>query len=516
MLPDPRDLLRPNEGELAGTPFPVILNALREEERTCTLVLTLRALQKRILFEDGRPVDCESNILHETMGRFLVAKGKLTEERYREALVESAKEGVRLEDWVVRKGHVVAFELFRLLQANLALKVLDCFRWKGARWRLEGTYRTPTPMPMNAGQLLLTGVMGHVPYDTLAAHFTFPDEQRFAAVHAAPALAEVRLGPRETRLLARLKSRPSFSALLDEGFDDEEALRGLFALVLLGIAGRSEDVAERIAAPAPEKPDKPEPASPMPKAVPPPPARAETTAVAADDPLLRDRLAGEFLSHRAKDAFDLLGVTAEATPAMLRRAFLAAADRFSPVRFQAPDLREKAEVLLLAYARAFAELAEPESLAAARRRRAAAEASRAGPRKESSEFFRITTDLLDARTQFVEGMKRFEAAEFRAAVELFQYAYDIEPRAVYGAWLALSRYRDNPHAAAKTALQQLADAERDAADCEEVHAFRGEIAAAEGMHALAETSFTRAFKLAPTKTEYVDKAREARRRSERA
>lgn len=582
MLPRPREVLRTNEGELAGTPFPVLLNAIREDERTCTLVLTLRALEKRILFEDGRPSACESNILHETIGRFLVTKGKLTEDGYREALVESVKEGVRFEDWVVRKGKVPVFELFRLLQANLAIKVLDCFRWRGAKWRLEGTtFIAPTPMTMNCEQLLLTGVLGHLPFDTLAVHFTFQDTQRFAVVADAPALGEVKLGPRETRLLTLLKGRRSFGELLAEGLDEEDTLRALYALRLLGVVKHAEEVPDAPAIPAPAvaaapppiavvgapAPPSPGSGSAPPAPAPPPAALFERGGAAItpaagdagffDDPILaieaeselilepeappppvlvpsppvvsapraqpvlpdeaglRDELAREFLAHRSKDPFDLLGVATDVGPTALRRAFLAAADRFSPLRFRSAEMRERAEALLVSYARAFAELSDPESLARARRRRESAKAAASGaPRKDSSEFFKISTELLDAKTQFDEARRLFDAGSFPAAADHFQYACDIEPRPLFRAWHALARWRANPNAAAKSSLQELTEAERTGQDCEEVFAFKGEIAMGEGSFDVAESAFLRAFKINPAKQGYVDRAREAKKRSD--
>ena len=98
MFANPKDVLKLKDGALAETPFPLLLSALEAEERTCMLELKIRQLEKRILFEEGSPVSCTSNLLHELLGKFLVEKGKLTEPQYQEALTEASATGVNMDD----------------------------------------------------------------------------------------------------------------------------------------------------------------------------------------------------------------------------------------------------------------------------------------------------------------------------------------------------------------------------------------------------------------------------------
>src|SRR6476659_6774665 len=93
MFPKLSEILKAREGTLAETPFPLLLHALLLEEKSCTLELRVRGLEKRIALEDGSPVDCTSNLLHETIGKYLVEKGKLTEGKYQEILLESVQTG---------------------------------------------------------------------------------------------------------------------------------------------------------------------------------------------------------------------------------------------------------------------------------------------------------------------------------------------------------------------------------------------------------------------------------------
>jgi tetratricopeptide (TPR) repeat protein len=519
VFPTPAEILAPREGSVAETPLPLLLQAIFAEGRTVTLELKLRALEKRISFEDGSPVACRSNLLHETLGKFLVEKKKLSEEQYQEALRESVESGQRMGELLVQKKRLQPFELYKLMQANLALKILDAFRWADARWRLAGdSAPAELALRMNPAQLVLTGCAGFVPFDVVASQLAFPDDQRFALVARPPhALAELKLSPKEARLAQTLRRRPTFDeAMRDSGLDLEETMRRLFALAALGIVDFAEAVPEG-AAPGPTAVPAATPVpAPAPAAAPaatPPPGAAAAHEVEDDDPELRDALVTSYLDHRTKDPFDLLEVKEAAQALELRRAFLALADRFSPLRFRSQDLKEKAEALLAARARAYGALADPDQAALWRKRRAAAaeRAKGATGRPSTAEQFRISTELLDASSQYQDGLRRLAAGNARGALEQFQYAADIDPKPLTRAHLAWTRYLVDPERAAKPSLAELADVTRADPGCGRAHFFTGEILRAQGAWAEAEEAYRRAHRADPGDRRAQELALEAMR-----
>jgi tetratricopeptide (TPR) repeat protein len=244
-----------------------------------------------------------------------------------------------------------------------------------------------------------------------------------------------------------------------------------------------------------------------PGAAPAAPAPPPGVPYADDDEKTMNLLATEFLTFRGKDPFDLLGMPLDVQAAPLQKAFLAKANALTPVRFKSADSRGKAEVLLAAYARAFGALADHESYLLQRKRRETLEAQKkngGAKANTAAQQFRIRTDLLDAKQQFDEGKKRFDAGNFKGAVEHFEYACDIEPRAKSLAWLALARYRQSPQSYAPKALAELADACNREPACEEAWAFRGDLAMAFGRHEEADESYRKAIKLAPTVARYTE------------
>jgi len=502
VFPAAHETLKAREGTLAKTPFALLLHALLVEERTCTLELTLRNLNKRIIFEDGAPVGCTSNLLHETLGKYLVGKGKLTEDAYQATLAESVSTGKQMGALLVEKQLLSAFELFRHLQANLALKILDVFRWTDATWRLGPETDPGTPIRMNTAQLVFTGC-AQLPDQTLAAHFPLPGTQRLALVPGvASPQEELKLSPKDMRVLQLLKARPALREVLaTPGLDHALVHRRLFAWCVLGMV----DLAERVdAMPPPAAPPKPTP--------PPEPPKPEGLPYLDDDERAKNVLAGEFLAHRGRDPFDLLGVPVTVQAPALQKAFLAKVESLPPQRFRTPELKQKAEALLLAWARAFGALSEPESFALHRKRREVAEERLKGHfRPGAAEQFRIRTDLLDADTQFAEGRERFAAGNYEAAAEFFEYACDIEPRGRFRAYLLMARYRLAPDSLSPRLLEELQDACNAEPTCEEAWGFCGDIALALGDGTAAEEAYRKAYKLNPDQKRYADAIRDVLR-----
>ncbi|HSN14676.1 MAG TPA: DUF4388 domain-containing protein, partial [Anaeromyxobacteraceae bacterium] len=122
MYPSPAEILAKPEGAIAETPLALLVQAIFSEQRTVALELKLRGLEKKIQFEDGSPVACRSNLLHETLGKTLVDKGKLTEAQHQQALGESVQSGRKMGELLVSQKLISPFDLYKVMQGNLALK----------------------------------------------------------------------------------------------------------------------------------------------------------------------------------------------------------------------------------------------------------------------------------------------------------------------------------------------------------------------------------------------------------
>ena len=235
---------------------------------------------------------------------------------------------------------------------------------------------------------------------------------------------------------------------------------------------------------------------PSPRSSPAPPSRTELPAAPAEPPPapeptgasfldedegVKNALVQAFLEHRTKDPFDLLGVPEEVQVPAMRKAFLAAAERFPPARFRTGDLREKAEALLAAYARAYGGLVEPELLALHRKRRQiAAEKKKSAPRRrrinQDPDGPARRRDAVRLR-QAAAGVQQPQGRAGVLPVRVRHRAAGPLPRAP--GW---ARYPVNPKSYARLALQELNEAMKSDPNCEEAPYFAGEIERGEGQY----------------------------------
>src|SRR5258706_7586429 len=95
-----------SEGQLAEVPYATLLLALARAGRTGVLELRRKQVEKRVFFAGGMPVDCRSNLVHETFGRFVVSVGKLSEEEFRITLGESLARSVPFGEGMLERGTI--------------------------------------------------------------------------------------------------------------------------------------------------------------------------------------------------------------------------------------------------------------------------------------------------------------------------------------------------------------------------------------------------------------------------
>ncbi|HZF11072.1 MAG TPA: DUF4388 domain-containing protein, partial [Thermoanaerobaculia bacterium] len=164
------DISRRSAGNLAEIPFGVLLTACAVHERTLVLEVGRRQVSKKIVLEGGVPVDCRSNLAHETLGRYMMTVGKLAELDFTTALGRSTARGVPLGEVLVEQGQVTPVELFKLLQQNLAKKLLDLFTWRDGEFRaLSGSLQAESSLKVKVPQLVVTGITRFAPQEEVDA-----------------------------------------------------------------------------------------------------------------------------------------------------------------------------------------------------------------------------------------------------------------------------------------------------------------------------------------------------------
>jgi len=477
-------ILRARSGTLQETPYAALLLALSTHESGAVLRLKRNQLEKQIVFDDGSPVECRSNIATETLGRFLVSLGKITEQACHTALNESTSRGVPLGEVLVEKKLLAPTDLYRMLQQNLGRKLLEPFSWKSGIFEISfDAPAASSALRVKVPQLIFTGIMK---VDTQES----ADEAASAAVgkfvSLAAGLDELRLSADQQKVVEAAKRGVAFDEIRTKsGVDPDDVHRIVAALLLLGIF-KVTDKHEPYMPPFVAKFDEPTPFVAI--VAPPPPAAS-------------DEVMSAFLSYRRKDSFDLLGVPeTEGLPA-INEAFLKTSEKFLPSKYPAtaPDaLHDKAEQLFFAAARAYAELADPDRREALIKRRVKA--------REQAELAAKagTAALIDPEVLYKNGCALVEAGKLRDALSSFELAAECDAQnGTYAAEAAWCRFQLKVSPAAVT-LKRLKDTLRIDPNCAVAYLYGGRLHGMLGNKLEAEAYLNRAAMLLPKDMRVVE------------
>ncbi|MEM8964239.1 MAG: DUF4388 domain-containing protein, partial [Acidobacteriota bacterium] len=331
VIPDPRrlDAIRlMREGDLTDVPFAVLLHAQALERRTAVLEIERGPLQKTIVIERGIPVGCTSNLLHETLGRFMVARGDLAEADYQRVLAKSATTGTPFGDSMITEKLITPTELYRVLQQNLAKKLLDGFTWRSGHFRLlSEPAEQRSPLTIKVGQLIVTGISKLTSQDEVnGAVRPFIGETLYLHPDPPYRLRDIRLSPDQQRLVAMLKTGKRIDELAAEttiSFDDITRL--LYGLGVIGIVA----------------PDSWLPVEPSPTVRVVNEPKTEAVAIVETDldaEAMREDLMAMYLKFRGLDAFDQLGLDTTTDVVAIESAYLEYSRRFAPWRFERAGL----------------------------------------------------------------------------------------------------------------------------------------------------------------------------------
>jgi tetratricopeptide (TPR) repeat protein len=478
-------ILRARKGTLEETPYPIVLLALAVNEKSAVLQLRRNQLEKQIVFDAGSPVECRSNIATETLGRFLMSNGKISEADCHTSLSQSASRGVPLGEVLVERKLLKPTDLYRALQQNLGRKLLEPFSWKSGTFEISfDAPAVSSALRVKVPQLIVTGIV-KVDTQESADEAAAAATGKYLSIAAEPlfGLDEVRLSGDQQKVVEASRRGLSFDDIrAKSGIDAEDVNRIAAALLLLGVVNVTDRPVLLTAAAKP-------------KTVVAEPAVRAPTAAAADEVI------AAFLSYPRKDAFDLLAVAEDAAPPLIMQAFLQLADKFLPSKFDeraADALRDKAQQVFLAAARAYAELSDAARREALVKKRVklreqAAAAAKAG-----------TAALIDPEQLCRNGRALAEAGKLREALSSFELAAECDAQnGTYSAEAAWCRFQLRVTPAAN-ALKLLKNAIRIDPECAVAYLYAGKLQAVLGHRLEAEAYLNRAAMLMPKDLRVVD------------
>lgn len=423
---------------------------------TFALRLQKRQIRKTLLLERGRPIECVSNLRHETLGQFLLNRGRISSADFKDGLSEAAARQVRIGEVLLERGLLGPAELDEALRQNLAYKLLECFTWEEGEFRIEPWIPDASDAPaIQPARVVFTGVTRFVPQARVTAALGALLERPLVLVPEARAvLAELRLSPVQERLARRLRRPTDPHELFQDGETPRDELaRMLYACSVMGLLVPAEREGREIDEP-------PRAASEQ--------ADASEDALAVEIDLselepdagtaaFQDEIRQEHRALRASSAHELLGVPACAPAARVRERYLALCRRYAPERFEAPDLACVAELaaeLLHATTAAYEEIRgrAPRREAPAAPPCDEAPPPAAAPAPAGDDEVTLAGDARELAGEYARQAKeRMVGGNFGAASGLLTLALRSDPaNPASRIQLAYARFRESPAHAAES------------------------------------------------------------------
>ena len=482
------------QGELTLHPVPVLLNYLYDQRETGRLVMVQEGVNKTIYIIEGKPVNVDSSLRDETLGRYLVKLGKISEEAYQKSLELMMNEGIQQGAALVKLGLLGPKELYRVVKDQSIQKLLTAFSFREGQYRfyqetafVEKIYRFEFPFQLALKQ----GVYQYFPETCL--------EQELAKAGSEP----IALLPGFQGRLAVFEldeQEKDFVPLID-GYKNREALAGLeseypfarrllYLFLLCGIAGPGQKLADSLrAVGAGEKTEArvemfmPTEGSPEVTEEPEPEVQIK------DSP---DKILEFYIQLKSRNYLELLGLKPDTDDEQVENAYHELLREFGRDRFPSrmePEIEAKLEEINTDIIKAYEALRSQERRA---RYLAGLKAKEEKPRPQT---------YLHAENFLQEGMKYVRNRDYVNAQKMFEKAVELSPNEPeYYAYLGWTIYC-NPELDREEKTQKAKDKISQAIkmnpNMDSGHVFLGKILKEQGDEQAAVREFKLAVKCNP-------------------
>lgn len=238
----------PPRGELTDYPILSLFHHLVESRYTGVLRLAREKFQKAIHFTEGQVVFAESNRVSETLGRFMLESGAISQEVYQQALDTLQSTGRKFGHILLEMGAIDEKGIEMAVREHIVAKVCSVFDWTTGRYALgEASVPVMALMPGEVGarRLIWEGVHYHLPLGEIFAVIRDSLEQ-YVVAKRDPATIESEFSIDENdrlflRTARRFPGKTVQQALSSSGGERQmRLLMALFALDVFAVCESSD------------------------------------------------------------------------------------------------------------------------------------------------------------------------------------------------------------------------------------------------------------------------------------
>lgn len=415
--------MRRLEGRLIEHSPARLLNYLFEREETGILRFSRQGLTKTLYVVSGVPVNAESTSRDETLGRYLIKTGRITEEDYERSISLMLQQGIQQGAALVRQGCLKPKELYQEVKNHTREKILTAFGWSEGEYEfspevgfVEDLYR----FEFQFRPLLAAGVLRYLPLGVIERELVrVPLLPLVPAEDLLERLSGWELDEAASAVVIQIDGRKPWPALCEQTAEPGLARRVLYLLLLSGLVCPGGELCVEIRQVVAEE------TAGFPSAERFVAAKETAPEVAEELPVEETGLGGEeeilsaYMEIKSQDLFAVLGVGREADDAEVEAAYRRRLAEFDRTRFAtrlSVEAETKLEEINTRLIRAY------ESLKTQPRRQGyLAQLEEVSPQKQMRR-------RLESEKCLQEGMKFVRSRDFARAQEMFEKAIQLRPQ----------------------------------------------------------------------------------------
>jgi len=401
-----------------------LLVFLHEQQETGVLQLSRQGLSKTVYVVSGVPVNAESTSRDETLGRYLIKSGRISEEDYEQSIALMLAQGMLQGAALVKLGCIKPKELYQAVKGHNREKTLAAFAWTDGEYHfepevsfVEDLYR----FEFNFYELLAQGARSYMPLGAI--------ERELARVSLEPIMPAENFRQRAAALalseaaavwLAQVDGRQTLPALREAMGEPADAARLLYLLLLTGLAlpgGRP--CAELREVLAGEKPSAPRLEFDFASGAETAPEVEEELPVEEPSQKSSEDILSAYMEIKTLDLFAVLGLSRNAGDPEVEEAYRRRMAEFDRANFPSAlpaEAEAKLEEINTRLIRAY------ETLKTSGRREGyLAQLEETAPSKRQQR-------MLEAERCLQEGMKCVRNRDFAQARTMFEKAIKLKPQ----------------------------------------------------------------------------------------
>lgn len=161
-----------SRGDLSEYPFVSLFCNMAENRYTGTVRLAREKFQKAVHFVDGQVVFADSNRVAETLGRFMLESGAISQETYQKALDTLQSTGKKFGHILTEMGALDQNGIDIAVREHIVAKVVSLFGWTTGRYAIGDGPTPPTaiePGLISSRRLVWEGIHNHLPFGEIFA-----------------------------------------------------------------------------------------------------------------------------------------------------------------------------------------------------------------------------------------------------------------------------------------------------------------------------------------------------------